>query len=79
MKYAAAFIAGGLVLFAYGCARAAEWQVHVFDGTAWVPAKTPKGYTARVVTSTTDCLFDLHDIGNVVPKGTMLQCRKVSK
>lgn len=76
MKYVVALIVGGLIMLAYGCARA-DWQVHEWDGKEWKPAVTPKGYRARVVPSSMDCLFDLADIGNAKPSGTRLQCREV--
>jgi hypothetical protein len=71
-------LAAGLVLLAYGIARA-DWQVQEWDGTAWAPAVTPKGNTASVNAEKTACELDLAGLSTVKPSGTRLRCHQTPR
>jgi hypothetical protein len=75
-RYILALIVFGFVLLCWGVAKA-DWQVQEWDGTAWVPAVTPKGRTAAANIEKTACELDLVSLSTVKPSGTRLRCLKV--
>ena len=74
-RYILALIVFGFVLLCWGVAEA-DWQVQEWDGTAWVPAVTPKGNTAAVNAEKTACELDLVSLSTVKPSGARLRCAK---
>ncbi len=75
-RYILALIVCGFVLLCWGVAKA-DWQVQEWDGTAWVPAVTPKGRAAAANAEKTACELDLVSLSTVKPSGTRLRCLKV--
>jgi hypothetical protein len=71
-------IAVGFVLLTYGIAKA-DWQVQEWDGTAWVPAVTPKGRAAAANAEKTACELDLVSLSTVKPSGTRLRCHQTPR
>jgi hypothetical protein len=51
--------------------------VQEWDGTAWVPAVTPKGRAAAANAEKTACELDLASLSTVKPSGAKLRCSKI--
>lgn len=76
MKIAVALIAFGLALLFWGVARAG-WQIHDWDGEAWAPARTPRGYIAKINLEKSACEMDLVNLLMARSFAARLQCKHV--